>query len=180
MHDTLVLDLAGNPIGVISWQRAVKMYWEDRVDIVTEDQQGRILHSPSFEMGMPRVVRAKNYVVKRMRKSVPCSRRNVAIRDRSLCQYCGTLLHLSEYTLDHVIPRSKGGTTTWENTVLACVECNHRKDGRTPAEAGMRLLHAPIEPKATEKNFFKLHIRKLRPEWEPWSSWFYWNAELDH
>src|SRR5208337_2925773 len=73
MADTLVLDLANRPIGFVSWQRAVKMYWEDRAEIVKEDPLV-ILHSPSIEMNMPRVIKAKNYVVKRMKLSVPFSR----------------------------------------------------------------------------------------------------------
>src|SRR6185369_15497990 len=103
--DTLVLDMTGTPVGFVSWQRAVKLYWEDRAIILDEDAN-RILHSPSFEMNMPTVIRRKNSVV-------PFSRRNIAVRDNSECQYCGKLLKTHEYTLDHVVPRSQGGLSTW-------------------------------------------------------------------
>lgn len=187
MEDTLIIDMSGRAVGLVSWRRAVKLLWEGCAEVVVEDAAGKVLTSPSFEMGMPRVIRVRNYVTKKMRKSIPCSRRNIAVRDKSLCQYCGVHLRTEEYTLDHVIPRSQGGTTTWMNTVLACTECNSYKDGRTPAQAGMRLLHKPIEPKPRDPGFFKLRITKLRPEWEEWqkwlyaenASWTYWNVELD-
>jgi 5-methylcytosine-specific restriction endonuclease McrA len=179
MEDTLVIDLSGRPINVVPWKRTAKMVYEGRVDVVTEDFQGRRLHAPEFEYGMPRVVRCKAYVNKRMRKSIPCSRRNVYVRDKGLCQYCGVWLNLDEFTLEHVVPRTQGGQTTWENTVVACVDCNHKKDGRTPEQAGMKLHHKPVEPKPGDQTFFKLRIEKLRPEWEPWASWLYWNAQLE-
>jgi 5-methylcytosine-specific restriction endonuclease McrA len=181
MADTLVLDLSNRPIGFVSWQRAVKMYWEDRAEIVKEDPHV-FLHSPSIEMNMPRVIKAKNYVVKRLKLSVPFSRRNIALRDNSECQYCGKFLHSHEYTLDHVIPRSKGGLSTWLNLVLACIKCNKIKNNHTLAESGMTLLKKPMEPKATDPRYnFKLHIKKLRPEWKEWADggWLYWNVELD-
>ncbi len=186
MYDTLVLDMAQNPISTCSWKRAMKMLYEERASVLVEDEKRR-LHSACFDVGMPRVIVAKNYVVKRMRKSIPCSRRNVYVRDNGECQYCGIRLGTDEYTLDHVIPRSQGGTTTWTNTVLACVDCNHEKDGRTPAQAHMHLRHVPVEPKPNESRFFKLRIKFIRPEWLPWqnwlyaeeASWAYWNVELD-
>ena|SRR5271157_1179582 len=196
MADTLVLDLANRPIGFVSWQRAVKMYWEDRAEIVKEDPLV-VLHSPSIEMNMPRVIKAKNYVVKRMKLSVPFSRRNIALRDNSKCQYtgrwednggarywvpCGVTLQTHEYTLDHVVPRSKGGLSTWTNLVLCCIKCNKAKNNHTLAESGMQLLRKPAEPRATDPKFnFKLHIKKLRPEWKEWADggWLYWNVELD-
>ena len=178
-EDTLVIDMSGRPINVVPWKRTAKMVYEERVDVVTEDFQGRRMHAPEFEYGMPRVVRCKAYVNKRMRKSIPCSRRNVYVRDKGLCQYCGVWLNTNEFTLEHVVPRTQGGQTTWTNTVVACPDCNHKKDGRTPEQAGMRLHHAPVEPRPGDQTFFKLRIEKLRPEWEPWASWLYWNVQLD-
>ncbi len=181
MADTLVLDLSNRPIGFVSWQRAVKMYWEDRAEIVKEDPNV-FLHSPSIEMNMPRVIKAKNYVIKRLKLSVPFSRRNIALRDNSQCQYCARILHSHEYTLDHVIPRSKGGLSTWTNLVLCCIKCNKQKNNHTLAQAGMTLLRVPREPKATDPRYnFKLHIKKLRPEWKEWADggWLYWNVSLE-
>lgn len=174
----LVLDLAQNPIGTCTWKRAMKMIYEERASVLIEDPLKRI-HSTDFELGMPRVIVVKNYVVKRMRKSIPCSRRNVYTRDNGDCQYCGMHLATNEYTLEHVVPRVQGGLSTWTNLVVACVDCNHQKDGRTPAQAGMRLRKQPVEPKPDAQQFFKVRIHKLRPEWKPWVSWLYWNIELD-
>ncbi len=174
----LVLDLAQNPIGTCSWKRAMKMIYEERASVLVEAETPR-LRSEVFDVGMPRVVVVKNYVVKRMRKSIPCSRSNVYTRDNGECQYCGIHLDTDEYTLEHVIPRVQGGQSTWTNLVLACVDCNHQKDGRTPAQAGMKLRRTPVEPKPDEQKFFKLRINKLRPEWKPWVSWLYYNIELD-
>jgi len=181
MADTLVLDMSGTPIGFVSWQRAVKLYWEDRA-VIVDDDANRILHSPSFEMNMPTVIRAKNWVQRRKKERVPFSRRNIAIRDNSRCQYCNKLLQTAQYTMDHVIPRCKGGTSTWTNLVLACIRCNKYKSGCTPEEAGMHLLKQPIEPKADDPKYnFKLRIKKMHPTWKPWvdGGWLYWNIELD-
>lgn len=188
-QDTLVLDMSGIPVGFVSWQRAVKLYWEDRAVILDEDED-RVLHSPSFEMGMPTVIRAKNWVRRRKRLSVPFSRRNIATRDNSECQYCGRLLQTHEYTLDHVVPRCSGGVSSWTNLVLACMKCNKRKAGETPREAGMALRRAPFEPKPDDPKYnFKLRIKRMHPSWKPWveggwlyaekSAWAYWNVELD-
>src|SRR5271157_4981149 len=145
MSDTLVLDSNWTPKSFCSWQGAVKLIWEGRAEVVKEDETGKVLHSPSLTMGMPRVIVIKNSWVRRKRLSVPCSRRNILVRDNSECQYCGHTLNLSDFTLDHVVPRSQGGTSCWTNLVAACVRCNKRKDHQTLKESGMRLLKAPVE-----------------------------------
>jgi 5-methylcytosine-specific restriction endonuclease McrA len=180
MPDCLVLDSNWTPVGFVDWTRAVKLWYENRAQIIKEDEAGHILRSPSFEMGLPRVIQVRNSWVRRKRESVPFSRRNVALRDNSECQYCGKVLHTHQYTLDHVIPRAQGGVSSWLNLVLACMRCNRRKAGRTPKEAGMALLQQPLEPKRDDPKYnFKLHIRKMRPEWKEWSSWLWWNIELE-
>jgi 5-methylcytosine-specific restriction endonuclease McrA len=180
MPDVLVLDMNYRPVGFKSWQDAVKNYFEGRADIIKEDESGAKLHSPSFEMGMPRVIKVRNAWVKRRKTSVPFSRRNVYVRDGGECQYCGHELSLSEMTLDHVVPRTQGGISSWTNLVCSCVRCNKRKAGRTPSQAGMPLLHKPLEPKADDPKYnFKLHIRRMRPEWKEWENWLYWNITLD-
>jgi 5-methylcytosine-specific restriction endonuclease McrA len=181
MNDTLVLDSNWQPVGFCNWQNAVKLYWEDRAEIVKEDEGGKVLRSPSFEMGMPRVIQVKNAWTKRKRMAVPCTRRNILTRDHATCQYCGKVVHTTDYTIDHVNPRCQGGITEWSNVVIACIRCNKRKGGRTPEQADMPLLHQPVVPKVSDPKFnFKLHINKLRPEWKQWESWLYWNVELDH
>jgi 5-methylcytosine-specific restriction endonuclease McrA len=165
MQDTLVLDQSNRPIGFVSWQRAVKLYWEDCVEIVREDQNGKVLRSPSLEMGLPRVVRVKGYVAKRLRKNLFPTRYNVAIRDDNTCQYCGEVLAVCDQTLDHVVPRSRGGKDAWENLVLACKRCNSYKDDQTPDEAGMQLIRKPFEPKV---GLTYQSNRRVRPEWVDW------------
>jgi 5-methylcytosine-specific restriction endonuclease McrA len=188
MSDTLVLDSNWQPKSFCSWQNAVKLIWEGRAQVIKEDEAGRVLRSPSFTMGMPRVIVVKNSWIRRKRQAVPFSRRNIAIRDHSECQYCGRVLETAEYTLDHVVPRSQGGVSSWTNLVLACIRCNKRKSGETLAQSGMRLLHEPVAPKVDDPRFnFKLHIRNLRPEWKDWQNWLYaekasylyWNITLD-
>jgi 5-methylcytosine-specific restriction endonuclease McrA len=187
MNDTLVLDMNYQPTGFTDWQNAVKLWWEDRATIVKEDES-RMLSSPSFEMGMPRVIQVKNAWRKKRRTSVPCSRRNLYMRDEGTCQYCGKHVTTQEYQLEHVIPRSKGGETVWLNVVLACERCNTAKADRTPAQAKMPLLRQPFVPKVDDPRYqFKLHIKQIRPEWKEWenylyaekASWAYWNIELE-
>jgi 5-methylcytosine-specific restriction endonuclease McrA len=179
MPDTLVLDKLGFPVALVSWQRAVNLQWQDRAVVVTEDAK-RILRSPSFEMGMPRVIKLRNHISRKLRLKVPMTRRNIAIRDNSSCQYCGVVLETAEYTIDHILPRARGGRSGWTNLVLACGKCNKRKSDRAPQEAGLRLRQKPVEPKQFDARFnFRLHIHTLRPEWSDYKAYLYWNVELE-
>ncbi len=189
MADTLVLDMAGVPVGFVSWQRAIKLIWEERASVLCEDAN-RILHSPNFEVNMPTVIRAKNWVKRRKKAAVPFSRRSIAIRDNSECQYCGRLLKTEEYTLDHVVPRCQGGLSTWTNLVRSGIKCNKYKSVCTPKEAGMILRKQPAEPRPDDPRFnFKLRIKKMHPTWKPWgdggwlyaekAAYAYWNVELE-
>jgi hypothetical protein len=114
------------------------------------------------------------------RARIRFSRLNVYARDGDTCQYCGRRLRRSELNLDHVVPRSRGGGTTWENVVCSCVPCNLRKGGRTPEEAGMALRRPPSRPRWTP--LFRGGARgALRAEWRPFltlADAAYWNAEL--
>jgi len=180
MSEILVLDMNWQPQSFCTWKRAAKLLYEGRAQVVKEDEDGRRLNTPSFSYGMPRVIVVRNAWVRRKRMAVPFSRRNVYVRDNGECQYCARVLHTSEYTLDHVVPRCQGGVSSWTNLVLACLRCNKKKSGMTPAEAGMHLLKQPVEPKASDPKYnFKLHIHKMRPEWKQWESWLYWNVTLD-
>ena len=179
MSDTLVLNTLGFPVAFVSWQRAVNLQWQDRAVVVTEDAR-RVLRSPSFEMGMPRVIKLRNHISRKLRLKVPMTRRNIAIRDNSSCQYCGVVLETAEYTIDHVLPRARGGSTVWTNLALACVQCNKRKSDRTPQEAGLTLRQKPLEPNQFDPRFnFRLHIHALRPEWSDYKAYLYWNVELE-
>ncbi len=114
------------------------------------------------------------------KRRVRFSRFNIYSRDRNTCQYCGRVFPRSELNLDHVVPRSRGGTSTWENVVCSCHECNRRKGGRTPEEAGMRLLRPPRRPEWTPFMLETFSFRRYK-EWTPFLSVVdasYWNVEL--
>src|SRR5271166_2944891 len=186
MADVLVLDMNYRPVDFKPWQEAVKNIYEGRAETVVEDASGKKLRAGRnsageiFEMGMPRVIRVHNAWVKRKKLSVPFSRRNIYTRDGGECQYCLKALKTNDYTLDHVVPRCLGGISSWTNLVLACLRCNKKKAGMTPAQAGMKLMNKPVEPKVDDPKYnFKLHIHKLRPEWKEWETWLYWNVELE-
>lgn len=104
------------------------------------------LRSQALAMEIPLVIRLVRYIRIPRRMRLPCSRRGVLARDRETCQYCGTQPGRFQLTVDHVIPRSRGGLTTWDNVVTACRDCNHTKGGRTPDEANMVLMSVPRQP----------------------------------
>jgi len=114
------------------------------------------------------------------RTRVRFSRFNIYARDDNTCQYCGRRHRRAELNLDHVVPRSRGGSTNWENVVCSCIGCNLRKGGRTPEEAGMRLLRSPVRPRWTP-TFRNAARRAFYREWRPFltlADAAYWNAEL--
>jgi 5-methylcytosine-specific restriction endonuclease McrA len=179
MSDTLVLDPTGIPISTMKWQDALTLYFKNRCIVIDSDPV-RILHAQNFEMNMPVVIQLKNAFARRLRREVPFSRRSILIRDEQNCQYCGKKCSSRQISYDHVIPRSRGGISSWKNLVIACVDCNFYKANRTPEEAGMKLIRKPYQPKVDDKRFhFRLSIKKLKPQWQPWSKWLYWNIVLD-
>ena len=129
-----------------------------------------------YQLQAPRVIRLTR--CDRMpRQGLRFNRRNVFARDSNVCQYCGLQFPLSELSLDHVVPRSRGGTTTWENIVCACVACNVRKGGRTPHEAHMQLIRHPERPKRSPLLALKLG----NPKYESWKNFVdraYWFVDL--
>jgi 5-methylcytosine-specific restriction endonuclease McrA len=129
-----------------------------------------------YQLQAPRVIRLTK--CDRMpRQGLRFNRRNVFARDSNVCQYCGKPFPLSELSLDHVVPRSRGGTTTWENIVCACVACNVRKGGRTPHEAHMQLIRHPVRPKRSPLLALKLG----NPKYESWRNFVdqaYWLVDL--
>lgn len=135
-----------------------------------------VIHTVSLALRLPEVIVLNKY--DRMpRKKVIFSRRNVHRRDRNACQYCGLHPGTEELTIDHVMPKSRGGHSSWINCVSACVPCNAKKSNRTPLGAGMRLIRQPIEPKWTQS--MTLARFKVKSSWEKFVSSVYWNVELD-
>lgn len=159
------------PLSLWSWQDAIKAVFMDRVNIVSE--YDTIVRSPSFDMRLPSVVSLKSYI--KPSRMPAFTRFNVFLRDRFSCQYCGTR---DELTFDHVVPRSKGGLTTWENVVAACSPCNLRKGDKMPSVADMHPLQRPFAPSIND-----LHRNgKLFPPnylHESWLDYLYWDSELE-
>jgi 5-methylcytosine-specific restriction endonuclease McrA len=134
------------------------------------------VRTSSTEIQAPRVIRLLDYD-KVPRQTVKFNRRNIFARDGNQCQYCGKKFITSELSLDHVIPRSQGGQTTWENIVCACVDCNVRKGGRTPRQANMTLIRKPEKPKRSPMLNLKLTQKKYQ-SWQSFIENAYWSVEL--
>jgi 5-methylcytosine-specific restriction endonuclease McrA len=166
MNDTLVVDSTSRPIGFCTWQDAIKLMYEGVVIVLKEDQEKEI-HSQHLTMKIPRVVLVKDYVSKQTRETVSLTHRNIAIRDDRKCQYCGEVLSYDDQTLDHIIPRSRGGKNTWENLVLCCKPCNRKKADFLLSEISeMKLIKIPTKPKP---GIQYSQLDKLRPEWKDWA-----------
>ncbi len=162
------------PLSLWSWQEAVKAVVADRVNVVSV--YSRVIHSPSAEMPLPSVISLKEYIPTSRRPAF--TRFNVFLRDRFTCQYCGESLPTHELTFDHVIPRSKGGRTTWDNVITACSPCNLIKGNRLPMQAQMFPLVRPTEPTSF---LLQEHGRAFPPNYlhESWRDFLYWDSELD-
>lgn len=145
----LVLNASFEPINVCSLRRAVVLILKGSARV--EESSNRLLHSPSRTLRAPSVIRLVEYIhIPYERKSL--SRKNILLRDHNMCQYCGRTSVPQDLTLDHVVPRSRGGTSGWENLVACCRSCNNRKGDRTPDEARMRLLKRP--------QTFNIHVNR--------------------
>jgi len=129
-----------------------------------------------FEIAVPRVIRLLSY--DRLPKTrVRLNRRNLFTRDGNRCQYCGKKFRTSELSIDHIVPRSRGGRTVWNNVVCACMKCNVRKGGRTPAEASMHLVREPVQPRFSPVITLHAGNEKYR-SWKQFLDAAYWHVEL--
>src|ERR1700682_2885833 len=136
----LVLNAAYEPINVCAARRALVLVLKGVA--MTEEENGHFLHAARIAMRVPSVIRLLEY--RRIpHQSRALSRKNILLRDRNTCQYCATVLCSGELTLDHVIPRSRGGSSTWENLVACCHPCHRRKANSFPPEVGMKLMREP-------------------------------------
>lgn len=162
------------PLSLWPWQEAIKAVFLDRVNIIAE--YDREVHSPTLTMRLPSVISLKSYVAANRRPAF--TRFNVFLRDRFTCQYCGNRFPTHDLTFDHVVPRSRGGRTVWENVVSACSECNLRKSNRMPRESGMFPLLRPIQPTTFQ---LQENGRAFPPNFlhESWRDFLYWDTELD-
>jgi 5-methylcytosine-specific restriction endonuclease McrA len=186
--DVLVLSKTWEPMDRISWEDAFTVLFggkDDRKAEVVEYHAARTVRSGSpggelREWKVPSVIRFVNAMVPQV-KNVRFSRENIYLRDRGCCQYCGLHVAPDDWEYEHVVPRAKGGRTTWENIVVACTACNQRKASKTPAQAGMRLLAKPAKPEKLFRRRAILSWRHGMPE--AWRSYMrdatYWNGELE-
>ena len=178
-HPALVLNadfrpLSYFPLSLWSWQEAIKAVFLDRVNVLSEYE--RTVRSPSFEMQLPSVIALKEYV--HLDRRPAFTRFNVFLRDRFHCQYCGDRFRTEDLTFDHVVPRSRGGRTTWTNIVTACQSCNLEKGSRLPKESGMFPRTRPVQPSTFQ---LQENGRAFPPNFlhESWSDFLYWDSELE-
>jgi 5-methylcytosine-specific restriction endonuclease McrA len=134
------------------------------------------IHTVKFQIAVPRIIRLLGYD-KLPRQDVKFNRRNIYARDGNKCQYCGKKMPTTELSLDHVVPKSQGGKSTWENIVCCCVKCNVKKGGRTPTQASLHLITKPIKPKRSPV----INIRLADERYSSWKQFLdtaYWTVEL--
>ena len=159
------------PLSLWCWQDSIKSVFLDRVTIVSN--YDKIVRSPSFSMKLPSVIALKNYVNPQSNPNF--TRFNVFLRDKFSCQYCGSK---NELTFDHLLPRSRGGKTDWDNVVTACSGCNVKKGGRLLQKSGMILQQMPYQP--TTEDLHK-NGKNFPPNFlhESWMDYLYWDVELE-
>lgn len=162
MEHVLVLNQNFEPLNVCNLRRALRLVFCGRAEILVENH--RLIHTISQAFECPSVIRLYS-LVRRPLPQVRLTRREVFRRDGYTCQYCGQ--RSSHLTLDHVIPRHRGGQHSWENLVTACMRCNHRKGGRPLEEAGMKLLRTPTRPSASPYYFLDAWAHRSPEEWWP-------------
>lgn len=143
--NVLVLNATYEPLNVVSVRRAIVLLLKEKAEVVEATEA--LLRAEHVKYQYPLVIRLVSYVKVPRQMGLPLTRRTVLARDQYTCQYCGTQPGKTHLTMDHVIPRSKGGLTIWENVVAACGACNQRKGNRPPADAGLALRSKPARPR---------------------------------
>lgn len=160
-HSVLVVDNSYKPKRIVTWESAIADVVQNRFSVL--DYSSKIVHSAQDEWYLPEIIvdpRAL-YISKKVRFDYDA----VNARDNCVCAYCGERHSEKNMSVDHIMPQIKGGKDSWMNCITACHRCNNRKAGRTPEEAGMKLLYQPIEPKNTLE--LMLYRMKLKEEWIP-------------
>jgi 5-methylcytosine-specific restriction endonuclease McrA len=195
-QQVLVLNRLWQAVNVCSARRALTLLFEGHAQVVLGANDGSFqtynfpewqdfserqpdsesIHTVSFRIRVPRVILL--LIFDRMpKKEVKFTRYNIFERDKNTCQYCGRAFDRKDLNLDHVIPRDRGGPTTWENIVCSCIPCNTRKANRTPREAGLHLVRKPKRPKW--RPFIQVNIGVNYPEsWKHFIDVAYWNVEI--
>ncbi len=160
------------------WQNLGFTEWAELSELkrTFEPDQYDWIHTVRFQIAVPRIIRLLGYD-KLPRQDVKFNRRNIYARDSNRCQYCGRKFPTTELSLDHVVPKSQNGKSTWENIVCCCVKCNVKKGGRTPEQARMHLITKPVKPKRSPV----INIRLADERYQSWKQFLdtaYWSVEL--
>jgi 5-methylcytosine-specific restriction endonuclease McrA len=158
----LVLNQSYEPLNICRVRRAVVLLQQNKAEML-ENGSG-FIHSAEHEFPVPSVIKLESLIRRPHHDQRKLTRLEVFRRDQYTCQYCGK--QVKQLTLDHVTPRYRGGEHTWENVVSACVPCNRRKAGRTPQEAGMKLIHSPSRPRDNGFFYIPFKYANLRREWQ--------------
>lgn len=188
---TLVLNKSWTPIGFSSVKYALKLLVSERAQAISPEDYSAYdfdswaelsvlkgepcVHTVNLEIKVPEVIRLLDYN-KIPERHVKLSRRNLFRRDKNTCQYCKRKLKTEDITVDHILPRSQGGITSWTNCVVACLKCNIKKGSKTPQQANMQLIREPREPRWIAG--FKIPLIKRKVSWDNFISEAYWEAEL--
>jgi 5-methylcytosine-specific restriction endonuclease McrA len=195
-QQVLVLNRLWQAVNVCSVRRALTLLFAGHAQVVFSDDNGSFetysfnewkdlsnaqphpdcISTVSFRIRIPRVILLLVYD-RLPKKEVKFTRHNIFERDQNTCQYCGRVFDRKDLNLDHVIPRDRGGPTTWENVVCSCISCNTRKANRTPQEAGMTLIRKPRKPKWRPFLEFRLSLPQ-HDSWKHFIDLAYWNVEL--
>jgi 5-methylcytosine-specific restriction endonuclease McrA len=170
---TLLLSQGYEPIQIISWQRAITLLTLDKVEVV--EHYDAEIRAVSLVVKVPAVIRLRK-AYRRHVRPVKFSRVNIYARDGHRCQYCGVRCTIDELTYDHVMPRSRGGRTTWDNIVSCCCACNARKANRTPAEARMVLRAVPVRPAWIPAVQIRVSARSVP---DAWRDYVYWTGQIE-
>ena len=157
----LVLNQNYEPLNICRVRRAVMLLYYGKAEML-ENGTG-FIHSASYTFPVPSVIRLAD-IIKRPRPKRKLTRLEIFHRDQYTCQYCGRQTH--QLTLDHVIPRYRGGEHTWKNVVSACIPCNRNKAGKTPKEAGMRLIRQPAPPQGNSFFYLSYSYRQTHSQWQ--------------
>ncbi|MFP3870678.1 MAG: HNH endonuclease [Syntrophobacteria bacterium] len=168
METVLLLNATYEPLRVISWKRAITLLTRGKVEVL--ETYEREVRSVTLAIRLPSVIRLL-HLVRFREHSVRFSRQNIYIRDKYQCQYCGKTLNPCELTYDHVVPKSLGGKTAWENIVTCCLLCNKKKGGRTPEQAKMCLVRRPKRPTVHPMLMITLRTRKTPESWRDYLFW---------
>lgn len=177
MKQSLVLNVACFPVGIVSWQSAITRICKGSAQAIEEYDE--VVRSPRTSMYIPSIIMMNAYYVPDLTNVVPFNRENIYRRDNGTCMYCGKKVSLSTFTFEHIIPQSRGGKTEWMNIVVACLRCNARKGSRTPKEAHMKLIRPPYVPKLSKAAPRSLVNQLGFTKPDMWSDYIYWNVILE-